>query len=323
MLLFICPASTAHGKRLLPVQRSKLKSKLAKLLKHTKVTGTGPLAGTYHLSKDYLQDVSADCMDRCVYQRDGDTNYYCLKAGGRMFSECVVNEESGGIPSNEKYCEITPEHTMCKYPGPSAECTRMLVYEPGLSESGKQAILYSHNSLRRKVAKGEQNGQPKAANMREMVWNNELAAIAQRWANQCTMGHDKERNKIDGTYVGQNAFISSSNRKKDLDDVMSAMNEPPVSWFDEVDVPGFDPSNIDPYQSTPGTGHYTQVVWGESEELGCGQVYFLAGGWYESLTVCNYAQGGNWIGGKMYEEGEPCSMCPSGYSCNDGLCKQD
>merc|ERR1719186_652995 len=78
------------------------------------VTGTGPLAGTYWHSQDYLQDVSADCMDSCVYQRDGDTNYYCLKAGGRMFSECVVNEESGGIPSNEKYCEINLEHTMCK-----------------------------------------------------------------------------------------------------------------------------------------------------------------------------------------------------------------
>ena len=26
--------------------------------------------------------------------------------------------------------------------------------------------------------------------MRALVWNNELEAVAQRWADQCTFGHD-------------------------------------------------------------------------------------------------------------------------------------
>ena len=42
------------------------------------------------------------------------------------------------------------------------------------------------------------------------MWNEELAEIAQRWADQCTFGHDKERSKLDGTKVGQNAFIGYS-----------------------------------------------------------------------------------------------------------------
>ena len=33
------------------------------------------------------------------------------------------------------------------------------------------------------------------------VWSTELEAIAQRWADQCTFGHDSMRNTLDGTQV--------------------------------------------------------------------------------------------------------------------------
>ena len=42
-----------------------------------------------------------------------------------------------------------------------------------------------------------------------------------------------------------------------------------------------------------GAGHYTQVVWADTEELGCGMVYYKSNTDYETLTVCNYAMGGN------------------------------
>ena len=78
-----------------------------------------------------------------------------------------------------------------------------------LSAAAKSAILDKHNELRRRVAKGEETnglngvGQPAAANMKKMVWNAELEAVAQRWADQCKFGHDKKREKLDGTYVRQ------------------------------------------------------------------------------------------------------------------------
>ena len=33
------------------------------------------------------------------------------------------------------------------------------------------------------------------------MWNSELETIAQRWADQCTFGHDSMRNTMDGTQV--------------------------------------------------------------------------------------------------------------------------
>merc|ERR1719369_1129517 len=228
-------------------------------------------------------------------------------------------KSQSAVPSNKEYCDFSKDHTMCKYPGPSNECGAKTVVKD-FTEAGKKKIVDKHNELRRRVAKGEEPNQPKASNMREMVWNNELAAIAQRWADQCTFGHDKNRKKLDGTSVGQNAYMSGTTRKKDLATIMGKMDKPTLAWYNEVSEYSFDPANIKPFTFGYDTGHYTQVVWAESEELGCGQVMYTDDPWYRNLVVCNYGPGGNMQGAAMYEVGEPCSACPDGYTCKDGLC---
>ena len=305
------------------------------------------MAGVYVLSRDDPADKPWDCMDKCVYEKDGDSSYNCFKKGGGMFSECgednmertTASPPSGGdrggggevakpvgeVPTNKQYCDASSDHTMCKYPGPSAECAAKTTGK-AFTVAGKKLILEKHNELRRKVAKGEEKDaqqQPKASNMREMVWNDELAAVAQRWADQCEFGHDKNRKKLDGTYVGQNAYMSSSSRESDLDAIMLKMDKATLAWYNEVVTASFDPTSIKPFKFNYGAGHYTQVVWAESEELGCGQVMFKDGSWYNNIVVCNYAKGGNMGGAAMYEEGDPCSNCPSGYTCNDSLCAKN
>jgi len=213
---------------------------------------------------------------------------------------------------------------MCKYPGPSTFCAAETT-KKDFTAAGKKLIVDKHNELRRKVARGEEKdamAQPKASNMREMVWNDELAAIAQRWADQCTFGHDENRKKLDGTYVGQNVYMSYSFTDLDLDTIMGQMDEAVTAWYSEVYENNFDPADIKPFKFDYLTGHYTQVVWAESEELGCGQVMYKDG-MYENIVVCNYAKGGNMMRGTMYEVGEPCSKCPSGYSCKDDLCAKN
>ena len=62
-----------------------------------------------------------------------------------------------------------------------------------------------------RIAKGEVEGQPPAANMMEMVWDDELEMIAQRWTDQCIWDHDiGSRRRLDGTYCGQNGASGNS-----------------------------------------------------------------------------------------------------------------
>ena len=44
------------------------------------------------------------------------------------------------------------------------------------------------------VARTHKSHGSAATNMKEMVWDEELAVIAQRWADQCMPGHDHRRN---------------------------------------------------------------------------------------------------------------------------------
>ena len=53
-------------------------------------------------------------------------------------------------------------------------------------QDDKDAIVNKHNQVRGRVARGEEilgvgGKQPKAANMRKMVWSDELAEVAQRF----------------------------------------------------------------------------------------------------------------------------------------------
>jgi hypothetical protein len=105
----------------------------------------------------------------------------------------------------------------------------------GLTESEKGVALNLHNKLRAKVATGQESrgssgAQPSAANMREMVWDEELAAVAQRWADQCTFGHDQERS-VDRFKVGQNVYEASRSQDQATEEnVRNGI----MGWYDEV-----------------------------------------------------------------------------------------
>lgn len=64
-----------------------------------------------------------------------------------------------------------------------------------MSEAEIQQILKLHNDFRAKIAIGmEHRGcpgpQPSAANMQELIWDHNMAAVAQKWADQCMFQHD-------------------------------------------------------------------------------------------------------------------------------------
>lgn len=88
------------------------------------------------------------------------------------------------------------------------------------------------------------------------VWDDELAATAQRWADQCTTAHDRAAQRDVGRFpVGQNLAATWTTRppseQADSEpDFMKQIN----AWFDEVHIYGFKPIS-----GGHGTGHYSQV----------------------------------------------------------------
>ena len=45
------------------------------------------------------------------------------------------------------------------------------------------------------------------------------------------------------------------------------------------------PENIKPFVYDRTTSHYTQVVWAESYEVGCGYIQFKNGKWYKKVSL--------------------------------------
>ncbi|GIX99830.1 hypothetical protein CDAR_460641 [Caerostris darwini] len=224
-----------------------------------------------------------------------------------------------------KYLKFSPMHSYCLPPNPQCE-----LLDTGVTNADKQLVVKLHNEYRQKVATGHERhagGMPPAANMLEMVWDNELAAVAQKHAEQCKFEHDcNECREVDRFSVGQNIYEGMSSGPPKHSDW-----EPMVkSFYDEVSM--FDKSYIKPYVFGA-WGHFSQVVWATSWRVGCGRATFMEDGWYTTFLVCNYGPAGNMYDGEMYKVGAPCSACPSGTCCGSscqrhgiradyrGLCK--
>lgn len=211
------------------------------------------------------------------------------------------------------YAAFTADHSMLKSPA----CTNT---KPPLTEAEKTEILSVHNTLRAKVARGDETAgnpgpQPKGANIRELKWNDELADVAQAWMGQCTFAHDCPacRKICSRDYaVGQNVYtywISVEN------DERINWTQAIQAWYDEVDdMPN---TFVESFSSVPPSGkaigHYTQLVWGESYEIGCGAVHFTDGG-TRKIYACNYGAAGNILTRPLYVIGDPASQCPGAVS---------
>jgi hypothetical protein len=116
-----------------------------------------------------------------------------------------------------------------------------------------------------------------------LTWSGEVAAVAQAYAENCVFEHSN------GDY-GENLYASSA---------PSSPLQVVASWVGEradYDYATDTCTNV--------CGHYTQVVWRDSQRLGCGVANctenspFGSGSW--QLWVCNYDPPGNYVGQKPY-----------------------
>jgi len=224
---------------------------------------------------------------------------------------CIVVSWTGGE-------ETKPEHTLKKYPGlDKSRCGT--VYVKGCTQRDKQTIVRLTNQARAWVAAGKQSPQPPAADMIEVRYDEGLAKVAQRWAEQCNFGHDENRGTATFPDAGQNTYEQSDSKKK----LYFQWNKAVESWFKEVKQ--FSPSGVDSYSFSSVTGHYTQLVWGNTSAIGCGCINYKSpqGGStpYKRYYVCNYGPQGNIEKKPVYIKGRAGSKCKKGPGQIRGLCK--
>ena len=64
--------------------------------------------------------------------------------------------------------------------------------------------------------------------------------------------------------------------------------------------------SLNALRPTKGTGHYTTLIWADTDEVGCGMVYYRSNWsiclgrhqedkYFETLVVCDYAMAGNFL----------------------------
>lgn len=147
-----------------------------------------------------------------------------------------------------------------------------------------------------------------STNMVVLTWDDEIAAIAQKWAEHCVWSHDDNYNRHNFrvSSVGQNIYYSSSNNNW-----THAIDK----WGDEVNDFVYGGSEAD---QGGAVGHYTQIMWAETYKVGCG--YAHCSSKPNHFFVCNYAPAGNNHNTKFtpYKKGTPCADCT--HHCNNGLC---
>lgn len=188
-----------------------------------------------------------------------------------------------------------------------------------LSSAEIDAMLAAHNQVRSAVL-------PTAANMTRLVWDPNLATVAQNFANQCNFAHNANRNldysALSGNpgQVGENIFVTTRPRAAALSGANSAV----TSWASEA--PDYNLAS-----NTCGAGkvcgHYTQLVWANTLRVGCGITQCPSIGGLSSafnngqLVVCDYNPAGNFIGQSPYIAGTTGSQCPGNLpNVVDGLC---
>ncbi|KAM3861053.1 cysteine-rich venom protein-like [Diretmus argenteus] len=185
-------------------------------------------------------------------------------------------------------------------PGTSAEDLEDTLQQDSVltSSSDQQEIVDKHNTLRRDV-------QPTASNMLKMSWNSEAAANAQRWANTCSMNHSPASSrKISTSGCGENLYMA--NAKNPWSNAVQA-------WYNEVKDWRYGKGSFNGGE----VGHFTQVVWYRSNQVGCAVAY-CPNAKYKYFYVCQYCPPGNYQYTHPYKSGPSCGDCPN--ACDNKLC---
>uniref|UniRef100_A0A1I7TDQ9 SCP domain-containing protein n=1 Tax=Caenorhabditis tropicalis TaxID=1561998 RepID=A0A1I7TDQ9_9PELO len=99
-----------------------------------------------------------------------------------------------------------------------------------------------------------------------------------------------------------------------------------AAWEKEFQDYGLNSINMDVALFNSGVGHATQMIWANTNLIGCGVKNCGRDSTMMNMNkisvVCQYKKPGNVMGQPIYQKGETCSSCPASSKCDasSGLC---
>jgi len=124
-----------------------------------------------------------------------------------------------------------------------------------------------------------------------LSWSEALATVARQWAEQCRFEHNPD---LKDQKLGENLAAFS--------DATGSVGKAVGNWVAEAADYDLEANRCDPGAVC---GHYTQVVWRDTREVGCAVVHCQKNSPFPQfprwqLWVCDYSPPGNWVGERPY-----------------------
>ncbi|TCS42647.1 CAP domain-containing protein [Reinekea marinisedimentorum] len=193
-------------------------------------------------------------------------------------SEAVADEDEGEEDETEN--ESTESTDSEAEQTSSIDCTSYSDFE--------DRMLCQHNYIR---AYGT-DPEPATA-LESLTWSTDLEDVARGHAEACVYEHNAERSDTISGYVGEN--IAAATWEAGAIYVVNM-------WAAEVEYYDYETNSCDDGEQC---GHYTQIVWSDTTEVGCAVSYCSSlenTGWSNGgyFYVCNYSPGGNYVGQQPY-----------------------
>lgn len=173
--------------------------------------------------------------------------------------------------------------------------------EPAGGQAGSpgdifEGILEVHNEARAAVGADPP--------LEDLQWSDDLAAFAQDWAETLTEDCGVSRHRMPNDY-GENIALRGS---RGVNTMFTGVEASEI-WVSEIDCWTY--GNLDTTDScnnqcinalmSNGCGHYTQVVWRDTERVGCGYATCdTSDNIFVEIWVCNYDPPGNYVGEAPY-----------------------
>lgn len=215
----------------------------------------------------------------------------------------VVHGRDWDKIDHKKYCieghlDNTPCVTECKI-GPN--CSDLISGYVELSMHEKQFLLNLHNKLREEIARGDylEWNFPPATNIYALNYDDECEYMTACWIRQCNFWHDVHY-KVDGSKFGQNLHNRWTTGQLGVID-NSWLERGIMNWFNEYKLLKGHPDIHKSFYPVTKTGHFTALIWHETQFMGCAKLTFRRDGREWFYLYCNYYPNGNWLDSPIYK----------------------